>query len=160
MHLLLYPFSLYEYMANIWQTPLSYIKAIRCVSVLLAGSYYFFRIWTCISNAILNLFDQLELFEWIQFECWSNSQFYRFIIFKPTSQMLNHTRINTMTRVKLFIFTISFHAKYFNKILPWKNKEKGWYAIRKRKMNNLTRVIVFILVWLSIWEVGLKIINR
>ncbi|KPD36019.1 hypothetical protein AN475_13115 [Bacillus amyloliquefaciens] len=37
-------------------------------------------------------------------------------------------------------------TKYFNKILPWKNEEKDRCTIQKEKMNNLTCVIVLILV--------------
>ncbi|KXZ18976.1 hypothetical protein AXI59_15695 [Bacillus nakamurai] len=43
--------------------------------------------------------------------------------------------------------TISFHSKYFNKILPWKNEEKDQSAVQKGKMNNLIRVFIPIYVF-------------
>ncbi|KXZ13431.1 hypothetical protein AXI58_04665 [Bacillus nakamurai] len=45
--------------------------------------------------------------------------------------------------------TISFHSKYFNKILPWKNEEKDQSAVQKGKMNNLIRVFIPIYVFLK-----------
>ncbi|AGZ55907.1 hypothetical protein U471_12000 [Bacillus amyloliquefaciens CC178] len=42
-----------------------------------------------------------------------------------------------MVASKTFM-TISFHSKYFNKILPWRNEETEQCVIKEKEMNNLT----------------------